>query len=52
MTCRVSRLTGREFAFSVDCDDLTIEQQVDKLIEQATSIENLCQLYVGWKPFW
>jgi len=47
-----AKLTGREFAFTEDSDDLTIEQQVDELIEQATSIENLCQLYVGWRPFW
>eukprot|EP01088_Endostelium_zonatum_P000895 TRINITY_DN1115_c0_g1_i1.p1 TRINITY_DN1115_c0_g1~~TRINITY_DN1115_c0_g1_i1.p1 ORF type:complete len:1488 (-),score=370.97 TRINITY_DN1115_c0_g1_i1:54-4517(-) len=31
---------------------LTVEQQVESLIEQATSHENLCQLYVGWCPFW
>ena len=46
------RLTGREFAVSEESDDLTIEQQVGKLIEQATLVENLCQLYVGWRPFW
>jgi phosphatidylinositol kinase/protein kinase (PI-3 family) len=26
--------------------------QVDKLIEQATSIENLCQLFPGWVASW
>jgi len=31
---------------------LNVEEQVDMLIEQATSTENLCQLYVGWCPFW
>lgn len=47
-----AKLTGREFAKSSESEDLTIEQQVGKLIEQATSVENLCQLYVGWRPFW
>jgi FKBP12-rapamycin complex-associated protein len=25
---------------------------VDKLIAQATSVENLCQHYIGWCSFW
>ena len=28
------------------------EMQVDRLIEQATSHENLCQMYEGWCPYW
>lgn len=31
---------------------LTVKLQVQKLIGQATSYENLCQNYVGWCPFW
>eukprot|EP00252_Welwitschia_mirabilis_P018999 TRINITY_DN4284_c0_g1_i1.p1 TRINITY_DN4284_c0_g1~~TRINITY_DN4284_c0_g1_i1.p1 ORF type:complete len:1768 (+),score=306.64 TRINITY_DN4284_c0_g1_i1:368-5305(+) len=31
---------------------LTVKSQVQKLIAQATSHENLCQSYVGWCPFW
>ncbi|XP_042452346.1 serine/threonine-protein kinase TOR-like [Zingiber officinale] len=31
---------------------LSVKYQVDKLIRQATSHENLCQNYVGWCPFW
>ena len=31
---------------------LTVGDQVDKLIKQATSQENLCQCYIGWCPFW
>ncbi|KAL6964513.1 non-specific serine,threonine protein kinase [Sarracenia purpurea var. burkii] len=31
---------------------LTVKLQVQKLILQATSHENLCQNYVGWCPFW
>jgi len=28
------------------------EAQVQHLILQATSHENLCQSYIGWCPFW
>lgn len=31
---------------------LNIPTQVDKLIQQATSVENLCQHYIGWCSFW
>jgi FKBP12-rapamycin complex-associated protein len=31
---------------------LTVKIQVQKLILQAMSHENLCQSYVGWCPFW
>ncbi|KAK8706593.1 hypothetical protein V6N13_050151 [Hibiscus sabdariffa] len=31
---------------------LSVKLQVQKLIIQATSPENLCQNYVGWCPFW
>ncbi|KAL1192594.1 Serine/threonine-protein kinase TOR [Cardamine amara subsp. amara] len=31
---------------------LSVKVQVQKLINQATSHENLCQNYVGWCPFW
>ena len=31
---------------------LSVEEQVDKLIQQATSSVNLCQCYIGWCPFW
>jgi FKBP12-rapamycin complex-associated protein len=38
-------------------DDITekyldVENQVQSLIKQATATENLCQLYMGWCPFW
>jgi FKBP12-rapamycin complex-associated protein len=46
---RVSnKLTGRDFG----PDPLGIPEQVQKLILQATSHENLCQCYIGWCPFW
>lgn len=31
---------------------LSVTVQVQKLIDQAMSHENLCQSYVGWCPFW
>jgi len=31
---------------------LDVEKQVDLLIKQARSIENLCQSYLGWCPYW
>lgn len=44
------KLTGRDFDSSLK--SLGISQQVDLLINQATSHENLCQCYIGWCPFW
>ncbi|XP_062572359.1 serine/threonine-protein kinase mTOR-like [Saccostrea cucullata] len=43
------KLTGKDFS-SGDAIDVTT--QVDLLIKQATSHENLCQCYIGWCPFW
>lgn len=42
-----NKLTGREFG-----EELTVAAQVQRLIEQATSHQNLCQCFVGWCPFW
>jgi FKBP12-rapamycin complex-associated protein len=47
-----AKLTGRDFAKSDDEDALDVDKQVDRLIRQATSVENLCQLYQGWCPMW
>lgn len=44
-----NKLTGRDFNPDVA---LSVETQVDKLIEQATSFENLCQCFSGWCAFW
>eukprot|EP00298_Acanthocystis_sp_HF-20_P015221 c21063_g2_i2.p1 GENE.c21063_g2_i2~~c21063_g2_i2.p1 ORF type:complete len:1228 (+),score=606.75 c21063_g2_i2:74-3685(+) len=43
-----AKLRGTDFGGPV----LKVENQVDKLIEQATNHENLSQLYLGWCPFW
>jgi FKBP12-rapamycin complex-associated protein len=43
------KLSGTDFAKSVQLD---VKNQVEKLIKQATSHENLSQSYLGWCPFW
>ena len=43
------KLTGRDFPHE---DELTVERQVELLIQKATNNENLCQCYIGWCPFW
>ena len=43
------KLTGNDFHDKVPLD---IEDQVAKLIAQATNIENICQHYIGWCSFW
>ncbi|CAN6610146.1 serine/threonine-protein kinase Tor2p [Trichomonascus vanleenenianus] len=43
------KLTGNDFPHH---KDLEVPDQVDRLIQQATNIENLCQHYVGWCSFW
>lgn len=44
------KLTGRDFQH-ID-ETVSVQKQVELLIQQATSNENLCQCYVGWCPFW
>ncbi|KIJ55748.1 hypothetical protein M422DRAFT_24274 [Sphaerobolus stellatus SS14] len=43
------KLNGRDFDPNVT---LSIEAQVDRLIQEATSLENLCQCFSGWCAFW
>ncbi|KAJ1424413.1 FATC domain-containing protein, partial [Ochromonadaceae sp. CCMP2298] len=47
-----AKLTGRPPPTNDDADDLTVEEQVERLIMEATSVENLCQLFTGWCPLW
>eukprot|EP01155_Anaeramoeba_flamelloides_P010974 Anaeramoba_flamelloidesa326854_59.p1 GENE.a326854_59~~a326854_59.p1 ORF type:complete len:975 (+),score=216.26 a326854_59:235-3159(+) len=44
-----NKLTGRDFNKN---ETLSINNQVDRLIQQSTSNENLSQCYIGWCPFW
>ena len=54
------KLTGKDFKPGRDAGEgvvgvgggLMVSEQVDRLIQQATSVENLSQHYVGWCSFW
>jgi phosphatidylinositol kinase/protein kinase (PI-3 family) len=47
------KLTGTDFhPPTEEFDPLDVQDQVHKLIVQATSTENLCQLFIGWCAFW
>ncbi|KAJ5072006.1 serine/threonine-protein kinase mtor [Anaeramoeba ignava] len=47
---RVSnKLSGRDFEPN---ETLDTSEQIKRLIDQATSYENLSQCYIGWCPFW
>ncbi|KAJ9142387.1 Phosphatidylinositol 3-kinase tor2 [Pleurostoma richardsiae] len=43
------KLTGRDFKPG---EELDVVNQVNKLIVEATKLENLCQHYIGWCSFW
>ena len=43
------KLTGRDFKAN---EELDVISQVNKLIIEATKLENLCQHYIGWCSFW
>ncbi|KAL2127251.1 hypothetical protein VTI74DRAFT_11019 [Chaetomium olivicolor] len=43
------KLTGRDFRPE---EELVVTEQVNKLIIEATKLENLCQHYIGWCSFW
>ncbi|MEW5302322.1 MAG: hypothetical protein WDW36_005122 [Sanguina aurantia] len=50
------KLMGRDFAAEGSAasagDSDSVPAQVQRLISQAISHENLCQSYIGWCPFW
>ena len=43
------KLCGHDFGKG---ERLNVPDQVERLIQQATSNVNLCQCYIGWCPFW
>ena len=43
------KLTGMDFK---NFEPLSVDDQVARLIAQATNIENICQHYIGWCSFW
>ncbi|KAL7543713.1 hypothetical protein ACHAXR_013532 [Thalassiosira sp. AJA248-18] len=48
------KLTGTDFHSPDEeiGEPLDVQDQVQRLIVQATSSENLCQLFIGWCAFW
>jgi FKBP12-rapamycin complex-associated protein len=51
VVARINRkLSGRDFG--ADAAALSVQAQVDRLITQASSVENLSCMYFGWMPFW
>ena len=42
----ILKVKGKELNFTK-----SVHGQVNTLILEATDIENLCQMYVGWTPF-
>jgi FKBP12-rapamycin complex-associated protein len=47
------KLSGTDFNTAGEvADPLDVPEQVQRLIVQATSSENLCQLFIGWCAFW
>lgn len=51
-----NKLTGRDFAPEgtqpADVETLSVNTQVQRLIDAATLPENLSASYIGWCPFW
>lgn len=47
-----SKLTGKENNTSPSDESVSVGNQVNQLIEEATSPENLSQLFLGWCPLW
>jgi FKBP12-rapamycin complex-associated protein len=43
------KLTGRD---GRPGEELSVDDQVARLIGEATNLENLCQHYIGWCSFW
>lgn len=55
MTRMSDKLMGRDYVVEGvpgPTESHTVPAQVQRLISQATSHENLAQSYVGWCPFW
>jgi FKBP12-rapamycin complex-associated protein len=47
-----AKLEGTDFAPRLGPEPLNVSTQVERLIIEARSNVNLCQLYVGWCAFW
>ena len=42
------KLSGKDFTK----EKLGVNEQVDRLIQEATDVKNLCQMFRGWFPWW
>lgn len=48
----INRIKAKMHGTDFDpAQSLGVADQVEKLIRQASSIENICQSYMGWGPF-
>ena len=43
------KLVGKDFQNKTE---LSVHEQIEKLISQATDYSNLCQMFPGWYPWW
>lgn len=48
LSCDVFEILHLYISFS---RDISIAEQVDYLLRQATSVDNLCNMYEGWTPW-
>jgi serine/threonine-protein kinase mTOR len=46
----LAKLSGRDFEDSAQ--PLSVEDQVDRLVDEAQNVEHLCQLFPGWVASW
>lgn len=44
-----NKLNGRDFNPNVS---LSVPEQIQRLVQEATSLENLCVAFIGWCSFW
>lgn len=47
-----SKLEGKDFTFGDYTSSFNVGEQVNQLIDEATDISNVSQLWSGWYPFW
>jgi len=51
-SCLLTRLLRAQEGLPGGGESDSVQSQVQRLIMQAESYENLCQSYIGWCPFW
>ncbi|KAA6394961.1 MAG: putative Serine/threonine-protein kinase TOR1 [Streblomastix strix] len=48
----ISKIERKLKGFEIDGEFFSTKEQVNNLIQKATSCENLSNQYLGWRPFW